>query len=47
MNGQNEGDRQLPKEVYTAISGLVKFLENVEEKFIDRNKNKEDENENS
>jgi len=46
MNRPNEGDRQLPQEVYTAISGLIKFLENAEEKFIERN-NKEDEYENS
>ena len=47
MANLENSKNQLPKEVYTAISGLMKFLENVEDKYIESNTTKEDENENS
>ena len=47
----NEKEKQMPKEVAEAISGIIKFLEKTEKDFIDnRNKaghNKEENHENS
>ena len=45
-NIENSKD-QLPTEVYQVLSGLIKFLENVEDKYIQSKHKEEDENENS
>jgi hypothetical protein len=36
----------IPKEVSTAISNLMKFIEKSESDYIDSNNNKEEQNEN-
>ena len=44
----NSAEKQMPKEVATAISTIIKFLEKTEKDFIDKiGHNKEENHENS
>ena len=45
MDALEKNKENLPPEVYGAISQLLQFLEKVEDKFVETNK--EDKNENS